>query len=72
MALAYTDAILWNPVLADAALWKDLHAEFSEPEIVELGFWAGFTYGGQRWLHTLHTKQGELADYIEERSKANK
>lgn len=72
VALRYTDAILWNPELADDALWEDLHAEFTEPEIVELGYWAGFTSGGQRWLHTLHTRQGELADYIANREASKK
>ena len=72
VALRYTDAVLWNPDLADDALWEDLHAEFTEPEIVELGYWAGFTSGGQRWLHTLHTRQGELADYMAEREAAKK
>ena len=46
---------------ADDALWQELHAEFSEPELVELGYWIGFTFGGQRWLKTLSTKQGEYA-----------
>ena len=65
VALRYTDAILWNPDLADDKLWQQLHAEFTEPQIVEIGYWAGFTSGGQRWLHTLHTRQGELAAHIE-------
>ena len=64
--MRYTDAILWNPDLADDKLWDQLHAEFTEPQIVEIGYWAGFTSGGQRWLHTLHTRQGELAAHIEE------
>ena len=72
VALRYTDAILWNPELADDALWEDLHAEFTEPQIVEIGYWAGFTSGGQRWLHTLHTRQGELAAYMAERQAAQK
>lgn len=65
IALRYTDAIVWNPDLANDALWAQLHAEFTEPQIVEIGYWAGFTSGGQRWLHTLHTRQGELAAHIE-------
>ncbi|MGE4658385.1 MAG: hypothetical protein AAEI08_05565 [Gammaproteobacteria bacterium] len=69
IALRYTDAILWNPSLADDTLWNDLHAEFSEPELVEFGYWVGFTSGGQRWLHTLHTRQGELAAYMNEKEK---
>jgi len=42
-------------------LWSALRAEFSEPQLVELGYWIGFTFGGQRWLKTLAAKQGELA-----------
>jgi alkylhydroperoxidase family enzyme len=61
IALRYADAILYNPDQADDALWADLKAEFSEPELVELGYWIGFTFGGQRWLKTLSAKQGELA-----------
>jgi alkylhydroperoxidase family enzyme len=72
VALRYTEAILWNPKLADDSLWSDLHEEFTEPQIVEIGFWAGFTSGGQRWLHTLHTKQGELADYMRGRDAERK
>ena len=70
--MRYTDAILWDPRQADDALWRQLHEEFSEPEIVEIGYWAGFTSGGQRWLHTLHTKQGELAAYMEGREPAKR
>ena len=65
LALRYTHAIIWNPADADDAMWKDLHAEFSEPELVELGYWAGFTFGGQRWLQTLNTSQGELDAFLE-------
>jgi alkylhydroperoxidase family enzyme len=61
LALRYADAIMYDPLQADDAMWKDLHAEFSEPELVELGYWIGFTFGGQRWLKTLGTKQGEFA-----------
>lgn len=63
-ALRYADSILWNPELADDELWEQLYAHFSEPEIVELGYWIGFTSGGQRWLHTLETRQGQLAEAI--------
>ncbi|MCZ6549397.1 MAG: hypothetical protein O6837_14960 [Deltaproteobacteria bacterium] len=61
LALRYTDAIVWNPASADDEMWKQLHEEFTEPELVELGYWIGFTAGGQRWLLTLATRQGELA-----------
>ena len=61
IALRYADAIMYEPAQADDALWAALHGEFSEPELVELGYWIGFTFGGQRWLKTLSTKQGEYA-----------
>ena len=61
LALRYADAIMYDPAQADDALWAALHAEFSEPELVELGYWIGFTFGGQRWLKTLRTVQGEFA-----------
>lgn len=60
LALRYADAIMWNPGLADDAMWESLTAEFTEPELVELGYWIGFTYGGQRWLKTLGAVHGEL------------
>ena len=61
LALRYADAIMYDPAQADDALWAALRAEFSEPELVELGYWIGFTFGGQRWLKTLGTRQGEFA-----------
>ena len=61
LALRYADAIMYDPAQADDALWAALRAEFSEPELVELGYWLGFTFGGQRWLKTLGTRQGEFA-----------
>jgi len=52
-ALAYTEAITWD-LEADDALWERLNKHFSEPEIVELGFFVGVTMGQQRWLRTLN------------------
>jgi len=52
-ALRYTSAILWDASLADDALWEDLHRHFTEPELVELGFFVALTSGQQRWLKTL-------------------
>jgi alkylhydroperoxidase family enzyme len=60
IALRYADAIMYDPSHADDELWRQLHVEFTEPELVELGYWIGFTFGGQRWLKTLATKQGEF------------
>ena len=71
LALRYADAIMYDPAQADDALWAALHAQFSEPELVELGYWIGFTFGGQRWLKTLGAQQGELDVFLRDLSKAN-
>lgn len=68
-ALRYADAIMYEPAQADDAMWADLHAEFTEPQLVELGYWIGFTFGGQRWLKTLSAKQGELDAFLKEKQK---
>ena len=70
LALRYADAIMYDPAQADDRLWEALHAEFSEAELVELGYWIGFTFGGQRWLKTLSTKQGEYAASLAQRERS--
>lgn len=67
VALRYADAIMYDPAQADDKLWGELKAEFTEAEIVELGYWIGFTFSGQRWLKTLSTRQGEFESSIAER-----
>ncbi|HEX6003290.1 MAG TPA: hypothetical protein VFZ14_04770 [Burkholderiales bacterium] len=67
IALRYCDAILGNPRDADDAMWRELHAQFNESELVELGHYIGFMSGGQRWLMTLHTQKGELAAFMAQR-----
>lgn len=52
-ALAYTEAIVWD-LEADDALWNRLYAHFTEPELVELGYFVATTMGQQRWLRTLN------------------
>ncbi|MCH8862515.1 MAG: carboxymuconolactone decarboxylase family protein [Proteobacteria bacterium] len=52
-ALAYTDAIVWDQETSDE-LWEALHQHFSEPELVELGYFIAITMGQQRWLKTLN------------------
>jgi alkylhydroperoxidase family enzyme len=52
-ALRYAQAIVWDASLADDQLWGDLHRHFTEPELVELGFFIGLTSGQQRWIKTL-------------------
>jgi alkylhydroperoxidase family enzyme len=59
-ALAYTSAIVWNADLADDDLWERLHRHFTEPELVELGFFVGLTLGQQRWIKTLGIGHGEV------------
>lgn len=49
-ALAWADAIAWDASRADDALWDRLHAHFSEPELVELGYSIAITLGQQHWL----------------------
>lgn len=68
LALRYADAIMYDPAQADDALWAELRAEYSEAQLVELGYWIGFTFGGQRWLKTLNAQQGELAAFLRGRS----
>lgn len=58
-ALAYTEAITWD-VQTDDALWARLHEHFSEPELVELGFFIALTMGQQRWLRTLNIQHHEV------------
>ena len=63
VALTYTSAIIWNPDIADDALWAKLHQHFTVPELVELGFFIALTLGQQRWIKTLGIGHGEvLAD----------
>lgn len=62
-ALRYAQAIVWDSSLADDQLWAELHQHFTEPELVELGFFIGLTLGQQRWIKTLGIGHREyLAD----------
>lgn len=65
LAFRYADAIMWDASMADDTMWAELMAEFTEPELVELGYWIGFTFGGQRWLKTLGSTQGQLQEALE-------
>lgn len=53
LALRFAQAIAWDSELADDALWAELHAAFSEPELVELGCSIGFALGQQHFERTL-------------------
>jgi len=53
LALRWAQAIVWDSNLADDALWECLHAEFTEPQLVELGCAIGFVLGQQHFERTL-------------------
>ena len=59
-ALTYTSAIIWDASIADDALWERLHSHFTDPELVELGFFIGLTLGQQRWIKTLGIGHHEI------------
>ena len=60
VALTYASSIIWNAELADEVLWAKLRQHFSNPELVELGFFIALTLGQQRWIKTLGIGHGEL------------
>jgi alkylhydroperoxidase family enzyme len=51
-ALAYAEAIAWHLEPTDE-LWNRLHAQFTEPELVELGCFIALTFGQQSWIRLL-------------------
>jgi alkylhydroperoxidase family enzyme len=58
-ALAYAEAITWD-LEADDALWARLKRHFTEPQIVELGYFIAITMGQQRWLRTLNIEHHQI------------
>jgi alkylhydroperoxidase family enzyme len=58
-ALAYAEAITWDLPAGDA-LWERLHRHFSEPELVEIGYFVAITMGQQRWLRTLDIEHHQI------------
>jgi hypothetical protein len=51
--LDWAHAIAWDPATADDDLWERLHAQFTEPELVELGYYMAIVHGQLHWLRTL-------------------
>jgi alkylhydroperoxidase family enzyme len=58
-ALAYAEAITWD-LPTDDAFWARLHRHFSEPELVEIGYFVALTMGQQRWLRTLDIEHHQV------------
>ena len=58
-ALAYAECITWDLPSTDA-LWTRLHQHFSEPELVEIGYFVAITMGQQRWLRTLNIEHHQV------------
>jgi alkylhydroperoxidase family enzyme len=58
-ALAYAECITWDLPSTDA-LWARLHQHFSEPELVEVGYFVAITMGQQRWLRTLNIEHHQV------------
>lgn len=57
-ALDWARQIAWGAEADDAELWVRLHEQFTEPELVELGYFIAFTLGQQHWLSTLNGREG--------------
>lgn len=58
-ALAYAEAITWD-LETDDAFWARLKQHFSEPELVEIGYFVAITMGQQRWLRTLNIEHHQV------------
>ncbi len=58
-ALSYAEAITWDLPTNDA-FWARLHNQFSEPELVEIGYFVALTMGQQRWLRTLDIEHHQI------------
>jgi alkylhydroperoxidase family enzyme len=61
-ALEWAHAIAYDSDKSDEQLWRRLHAHYSEPELVELGYYIAFVLGQTHWLRTLGVRPtGEVA-----------
>jgi alkylhydroperoxidase family enzyme len=58
-ALAWAEAITWD-LPADDKLWVRLRRHFTEPELVEIGYFIALTMGQQRWLRTLDIEHHQI------------
>ena len=58
-ALSYAEAITWD-LPTDDKFWARLHKHFSEPELVEIGYFVALTMCQQRWLRTLDIEHHQI------------
>ena len=58
-ALSYAEMITWDLAPTDE-VWARLHKHFSEPELVEIGYFVALTMGQQRWLRTLDIEHHQV------------
>jgi hypothetical protein len=58
--LLYTSYLVWNPVGVDEALMQRMRSQFTDEQIVELGYFVSLTFGQQRWIKTLGIAHGEV------------
>lgn len=58
-ALRWTETIVWDLEVTDH-MWAELHKHFSEPELVELGYFVATTMGQQRWLRTMNVEHHQV------------
>src|ERR1700733_5724199 len=58
-ALSYAEAITWDLTVGDE-FWARLRKHFSEPELVEIGYFIGLTMGQQRWLRLLGIEHHQI------------
>jgi alkylhydroperoxidase family enzyme len=58
-ALAWAEAITWDLPAGDD-LWARLRTHFTEPELVEIGYFIALTMGQQRWLRTLDIEHHQV------------
>jgi len=58
-ALSYAEAITWD-LPTDDKFWNRLHTHYSEPELVEIGYFIALTMGQQRWLRTLDIEHHQI------------
>ena len=52
---------MWNPTGVGEDLTAQLRAQFTEEQIVELGYFVSLTFGQQRWIKTLGIGHGEVS-----------